>query len=129
MKQDYTKPIIVANDNLSEGVYLASGTGCYTIDATIINQTPVEGRKNYVIQISATHAADHTRHAQTLTISFNQPVTFSSCGVANLISGDGTNTLELSMSYTQNPTDKIGFGDLTVKSADGLTITSAQITD
>ena len=35
MKKVYVKPIIVANADLSEGIYLASGsgTGCYTIDA------------------------------------------------------------------------------------------------
>ncbi len=129
MNKNYKKPILIANNNLSEGVYLASGNGCYTIDATIIHQAPVESRKNYVIQISATHSADHTRYAQTLTISFNQPVTFSSCGVVTSVSGNGTNTLQLSLNYTQNSSDQIGFGDLTVQSDDGLTITSAKITD
>ncbi len=32
MNQDYTKPIIVANNDLSEGVYLDSG--CYTASAS-----------------------------------------------------------------------------------------------
>lgn len=37
--------------------------------------------------------------------------------------------LILSMQYHQNPTDHIGFSDLTVESTDGLTITGAKITD
>lgn len=129
MNIDYKKPVIVANNNLSEGVYLASGAGCYTVDANIISQTPAEGRKNYVIQINATHNADHTRDAQTLYISFNQPVTHVSFSNGNLVGGNNSSTLAYSMSYHQNPTDRIGFGDLTVESADGLTITSVQITD
>ena len=69
----YEKPDILRVDNLNEGVYLASGAdaSCYTIDATIVSQTPTEGRKNYVISINATHAADHTREAQALSVSFN----------------------------------------------------------
>lgn len=131
MNKNYTKPVIVMNNDVTEGVYLASGAdaSCYTIDATIVNQTPTEGRKNYVISINATHAADHTREAQTLSVSFNQPVHFISCGVGSLAGGDNTNNLILSMQYHQNPTDHIGFSDLTVESTDGLTITGAKITD
>ena len=61
MNKNYTKPVIVMNNDVTEGVYLASGAdaSCYTIDATIVNQTPTEGRKNYVISINATHAANY----------------------------------------------------------------------
>lgn len=131
MKKVYVKPTIVANADLSEGIYLASGsgTGCYTIDASIVTQTPTESRTNYIISINATHAADHTREAQTLYINFNQPVNYVSCGVGSLLSGNNTSSLAIAMHYHQNPNDKIGFSDLTVESDPGLSITGVQITD
>ncbi|MDO5305745.1 MAG: hypothetical protein Q4E87_09255, partial [bacterium] len=65
---------------------------------------------------------------QILTISFNQNVTYVSGG-AGLISGDGTSTLTIKLSYHQNPGDNIGFGDLIVTADAGLAITGATITD
>lgn len=68
------------------------------------------------------------KEAQVLTISFNQNVTYVSGG-AGLISGNGTPTLKVKLSYHQNPTDNIGFGDLVVTSDAGLSISSVSITD
>lgn len=124
---NYSKPIISIDNGMAEGVYAASG--CYTATAKI-TQTPETGRDTYVIQVDAHHNQDagHTRYSQVLTISFNQNVTYVSGG-AGLQSGDGTTTLKVNLSYTQNPNDNIGFGDLTVKSAAGLAITGVSVTD
>ena len=124
MKQ-YTKPMISIDDGMAEGVYAASG--CYTADA-YIHQTPQTGRGDYRIQVNGQHKSDHTKEAQVLTISFNQNVTYESGG-AGLISGDGTTTLKVNLSYHQNPSDNIGFGDLIVTSNPGLAITGVSITD
>lgn len=123
----YEKPIVMVDENLSEGVYTASGAGCYTTTA-YIHQTPQTGRGDYRIQVNGHHDADHTKEAQTLTISFNQNVTYVSGG-AGLISGDGSTTLKVKLSYHQNPTDNIGFGDLVVTSDPGLSISGVSITD
>ena len=126
MNQDYTKPIIIANNDLSEGVYLDSG--CYTASASI-RQTPQGGGEGtYRIQVNGIHKATHTKEAQTLYISFNQNVTYESGG-SGLISGNGTPMLVIQLSYHQNSTDNIGFGDLVVTSEAGLAITSVSITD
>lgn len=126
--KNYTKPVVTVNDNISEGVYMASG--CYTTTAYIY-QTPEAGRGDYRIQVNGTHKTDHTKDAQILTITFNQPVQYVSCNAqgAELSSGDGTTTLEIRLSYHQNPTDNIGFGDLVVTSEAGLSIISVSITD
>ena len=126
MKQ-YSKPVVSVDNGLAEGVYAASGAGCYTASA-YIHQTPQTGRGDYRIQVNGQHHADHTKEAQILTISFNQNVTYVSGG-AGLISGDGTTTLKLKLSYHQNPSDNIGFGDLVVTSDTGLAITGVSITD
>ena len=122
----YRKPVIMTAEDLAEGVYLASG--CYTTTAEI-RQTPETGRGDYRIQVNGDHKADHTRNKQLLTISFNMPVTYKSCSEGNLESGSGTSTLLISLSYTQNKTDSIGFGDLVVQADSGLAITSVKITD
>ena len=125
--REYKKPVVAVDNGLAEGVYAASGAGCYTANACI-HQTPQNGRGDYRIQVNGQHSADHTREAQTLTISFNQSVTYVSGG-AGLISGDGTSTLKVRLGYHQNPTDNIGFGNLVVTSDQGLAITGVSITD
>ena len=123
----YEKPVVEIDAGLAEGVYAASGAGCYTASA-YIHQTPQTGRGDYRIQVNGHHSSDHTREAQVLTISFNQNVTYVSGG-AGLISGDGTATLKVKLSYHQNPNDNIGFGDLIVTADTGLAITGVSITD
>ncbi len=123
----YSKPVVSVDNGLAEGVYAASGAGCYDASA-YIHQTPETGRGDYRIQVNGKHNADHTRESQTLTISFNQNVTYVSGG-AGLISGNGTPTLEVKLGYHQNPNDNIGFGDLIVTSNAGLSITGVSITD
>ena len=90
--------------------------------------TPQTGRGDYRIQVNAVHNADHTKEAQQLNISFNQPVTYVSGG-RGCTSGDGTSSLCVSLGYHQNPNDNIGFGDLVVKSDPGLAISSVSVTD
>lgn len=123
----YVKPVISLDEGMAEGVYAASGAGCYTASA-YIHQTPETGRGDYRIQVNGKHIADHTKEAQVLTISFNQNATYVSGG-AGIISGNGTTTLKIRLGYHQNPTGNIGFGDLVVTSDAGLAITGVSITD
>ncbi len=124
---NYSKPIISIDNGMAEGVYAASGNGCYTATAKI-HQTPQTGRGDYRIQVDGVHKADHTNDAQILTISFNQNVTYQS-SQGTLISGNGTNTLQIKYGYHQNENDDIGLGDLVVISDTGLAITGVSITD
>ena len=126
-----SKPMIQAVDDLAEGVYMASGDGdCYTTEAKI-HQRPETGRGDYRIQVDAHHNADHNSKSQQLEISFNQPVTYKSCNAngASLASGNGTNTLFINMTYWNNHTDNIGFGDLVVESDAGLSISGVVMHD
>lgn len=127
MSEKYEKPVIIASDDIAEPIYAASGGGgCYTTNA-YIHQVPEVGRRDYRIQVNGQHHADHTRDAQVLIISFNQPVTYVS---SNGICTDGTSsTLRIKYAYHQNPTDNIGLGDIVVESDPGLAIISAEIYD
>lgn len=125
--REYKKPVVTVDNELAEGVYAASGAGCYSASA-YIHQTPQTGRGDYRIQVNGKHSADHIKEAQVLTISFNQNVMYVSGG-SRLISGNGTTTLKVQLSYHQNTNDNIGFGDLVVTSDPGLAITGVSITD
>ena len=122
----YVKPIAVVNSNLAEGVYAASG--CYTATA-YIHQTPDGGGQGtYRIQVNGIHNADHTKEAQTLTITFNHDVTYKSSN-GTLASAETGTTLVINYKYHQNPQDNIGLGDLVVTSGAGLVINDVKISD
>lgn len=123
--KEYSKPTILINEELSEGVYAASG--CYTI-TTQVHQEMQTGRGDYRIQIDGKHQADHTKDKQTMTISFNLPVEYKHSTGTLVGLGTGT-TLVIDYFYHQNPTDNIGLGDLVVTADTGLQVTSVKITD
>ena len=124
------KPMILENNDMAEGIYAASGDGCYTTTA-YIHQRPETGRGDYRIQVDAKHHATHTKEQQWLHISFNQAVNYKSCNAqgAQLVSGNGTTSLVISMTYHQNGSDSIGFGDFVVESDAGLAILGQYTTD
>ena len=66
---NYEKPIVLANEDVAEGVYAASGAGvgsdCYTVSA-YITQTPEIGNETYCIHMDAVHAADQHSTQQDL---------------------------------------------------------------
>ena len=121
----YSKPTILVNDEYSEGVYAASG--CYTVTASI-HQDNQTGRTDYRIQVNGKHDSDHTRDAQTLTVSFNMPVEYKTSSGTLQGASVGT-TIVIKYNYHQNPTDNIGLGDLVVSAEQGLQITSISLTD
>lgn len=127
MMVKYSKPMVIVDQGLAEGVYADSGAGCYEASA-YIHQRPETGRGDFRIQVNGKHNADHTRNAQVLTISFNKNVIYVSGG-AGLINGDGTPTLQVKLGYWQNPNDNFGFGDLVVTADEGLEIMGVSITD
>lgn len=127
MKNKYEKPTVVLNEELAEGVYMASGSvvdnDCYTVSA-YIHQKPEIGRGDYRIQVNGVHAAANGHHSgeQVLTLTFNQPVNYSWSNGA-LVSGDGTSSIKIKYNYHNNASDNIGLGDIVVTADDGLTIT------
>ena len=123
--KNYEKPVVLGTEETAEGVYMASGSDCYTVTARI-HQRPETGRDDYRIQVDGRHAATDNHHSgeQILTLTFNQAVTYISSNGA-LKSGDGTNTIEIKYNYHNNAYDNIGLGDVVVKSGVGLADPSA----
>ena len=124
----YKKPVAEKISFTYENqVVAASSDGCYTASA-YIHQTPETGRGDYRIQVNGVHSADHSCDHQTLHISFNMPVQYSS-SQGTLVSGDGTTTLNIDYTYHNNPSDNIGLGDLIVVADPGLAVTGVSISD
>ena len=133
MNKTYKKPLVLLNEELSEGVYAYSGAGgydCYVVEPHIVFR-PETGRENYCIQANATHAAANGHHStqQVLTLYFNQPVfyEYNSSANAYLSGGDGTAELRITFNYHNNANDYIGLGDTYVRSGDGLEVTGAKL--
>lgn len=128
----YTKPTAekVTFTYENQVVAASSSEGCYTVTG-YIHQVPETGRGDYRLQINAQHHADHSCASQTLYVTFNQPVTYKYCNGngATYLGGDGTNTLEIGLTYWNNPNDNIGIGDFVVESDEGLAFVSASMTD
>lgn len=126
--QKYEKPIVIATEDLAEGVYAASGDkNCYTV-TTNIHQKPEIGRGDYRIQVNGGHAADDNHHSgeQILTLQFNQPVTYSGSN-GQYVGGSGTSTIQIKYNYHNNGVDSIGLGDVIVVANAGLDILSASL--
>ena len=126
--RNYEKPVVLANEELAEGVYAGSGD-CYTYSASIV-QTPGIGRDYYVVHVDGRHEASDNHHStgRSLQIVFNQPVEYLS-SMGEKVEGSGTSTLILTFgvgngSYHHNGSDNAGLGDLKIKSADGLQLIS-----
>lgn len=126
--KNYEKPVVLANEELAEGVYAGSGD-CYSFKSRIV-QWPETGNQVYCIQIDGTHNASDGHHSseRTVRVVFNQPVKYVSSNAA-VVTGDGTTQLDLTFidgfngSYHNNGDDKIGLGQLKVSAGDGLGIT------
>lgn len=119
--RNYTKPIVVINEEMAEGVYTASGD-CYSVQA-FIHQKPETGRGDYRVQVNGVHDAGNGHHSgeQILTISFNLPVNYKGSN-GYLIGGSGSNTISIKYNYHNNAQDNIGLGDVIVESDEGLAV-------
>lgn len=124
--KDYSKPIIVRNEELAEGVYAASGD-CYVVNA-YIHQIPEYGRGDYRIQVNGVHNAADGHHSgeQVLTLVFNIPVTYKSSN-GTLVGGDNTNAISIKYNYHNNQVDNIGLGDVIVEADAGLAVVGGNL--
>ena len=125
--KNYEKPVVLMNEDLTEGVYADSGDACYTASA-YIHQVPETGRGDYRIQCNGVHNANHNCDGQIMTISFNQAVEYQGSN-GQYLDGSGTSTIRIEYHYWNNYTDNIGLGDVIVTSDPGLAITGISIAD
>lgn len=75
MKKNYVKPMILANDELAEGIYLASGDGdCWTISVSKDQADAGNGASTFRIQANHSTNLQHISSKTTMVISFNQTI-------------------------------------------------------
>lgn len=123
----YSKPIVIQNEELAEGVYAASGSDCYSVTG-FIHQIPEYGRGDYRIQVNGVHNASDGHHSgeQVLTLNFTIPVTYKSSN-GSLVGGNGTNSIQIRYNYHNNQTDNIGLGDVIVEADAGLAVVGGEL--
>lgn len=73
----YEKPIVLANEELAEGVYAASGGNCWAPTITSV-QDYVDGK--HVFEVGNSHSTDveHISESYTIEITCSAPVTVAS---------------------------------------------------
>ncbi len=131
----YKKPILMATEDMSEGIYAASGANtitkvvdCWTVTATLkqINQV---GRMDRRIQIVCAHASVQGHQPPlVVTVTFNNPVENPQCGGATPTL-TAPNVVTLTRNQPVNPNESVGLGDLVVWADDSLLLVDIDIHD
>ena len=75
--KDYEKPVVIINDEISEGVYAASGdevADCWTVDPVSVQDW---NGSHHVFEVRCVHstAVEHISSKSTVTLTFNNPLT------------------------------------------------------
>lgn len=79
--KEYVKPVVLANEELAEGVYAASGDTCWTVTQRGDVIHSYEGRKVFYIDLSHNGADHETQGANvTFVFNFNVEQAFAGCG-------------------------------------------------
>lgn len=70
---NYERPVVLANEDVAEGVYAASGAGvgdCWTVDAKSVQDW---NGSHHVFEVHCVHssAVEHISSASTVTLTFN----------------------------------------------------------
>ena len=76
--KNYEKPVILANDELAEGVYLGSGEpDCWTIDAHVAQEW---NGSHKIFEVTIVHSTglQHISTASNVTLTFNSNITDAS---------------------------------------------------
>lgn len=70
---DYEKPVVLANEDIAEGVYTASGD-CWTVNPVSVQDW---NGTHHVFEIRCVHSAtvEHISSAATVTLTFSSPLT------------------------------------------------------
>lgn len=107
---NYKSPIVSANDELSEGVYTASGSALGTANysfAERVNPSWTTG-KNYDFTI--TNQSDRPVDSITITVPIAGDITGISGNATAVINGDGTATITFD-NYNNGfePSETVGF--------------------
>lgn len=113
MMKKYEKPIVLENQEMSEGVYAASGVSsdCWQIISIVATDNIVQSDSSREFQIDAIHYNSSDNHYADviLTIEFSQTIT-SATSTSGLVTSVSGNTVVLSRTFeTNNNGEKWGF--------------------
>lgn len=133
--KNYVKPTVVPENELWEGVYMASGgSNCLNITADIEYTPDMQysgGR--YSIRLTGHHTGDHFSYRQRATITFNKTVEFYEQQGGGVCVGRSTGNvlvIEWDLSgYGIGPGEQHGYGYLKVNADLGLQVLSVAAED
>ena len=99
----YMKPVVLSNEDVAEGVFMASGAAVNTSSevnhahVSITSQTQFDSRLNgYWNTIDWRFDAEHTHGGMILTMTYDKPVTYHNTGTPFItVQQDGGTTLVL----------------------------------
>lgn len=122
--KNYERPIVMINEDLAEGVYAASGDGCWTFTYTLTPNNDVfsEGT-GCEIQVDGFHNNPQQHRAYfVLNIVLNQQIieVASFSGATSCVASGNTLIVGWDIT-TNNPTEKKGFA-VRVAVEDGTTL-------
>lgn len=129
----YVKPVVLANEEMAEGVYAASG--CWTATWNS-HQTKDTGRGSFIFQIDGAHIAEAHNPNTIITCTFSLPVKVcqvSYSPVDNASYSTYKTTHQFVRTQPINPNENLGFGNVEVVVEDAnvteLELISVVVTD
>jgi hypothetical protein len=121
MKKTYVKPIILANEELAEGIYAASGEpGCWTVSIRSVQNW---SGSHHIYEVSLHHiGTQHISTDSTVKITFNTAITdaYSESGNAVTIAGNTVSITRQSHANAYGTTDDVTY-KVWVRAADEAT--------
>ena len=138
--KDYVKPIVLANEELAEGVYAASGgvsdATCWTIDPYSVQDENGAGYHVFEVKIVHSDTVQHISTQSTSVITFNNVVTdaYSEGNCTASVTGERTVTVVRTLHANAYQSGDVATYKVWVKSSDlattkALAVTGSSITD
>jgi len=131
--KDYEKPVVLANDELAEGVYMASGDvesggDCWTVDPYSVQDW---NGSHHVFEIHCIHttAVKHISTASTVTLTFSNTLedAYTESNFSCSFGGDTVTVVRESHANAYNSGDDVTY-KVWAKAADEATTKALSIT-
>lgn len=94
----YIKPVIIESNDISEGIFAASGVGSFTVKATPKGETLSNGK--WVWDLDLYYSGNEECKNQNVTITFNQSVSDFTTNKGELTSANSGSVMTFTLSQT-----------------------------
>lgn len=108
-KKEYVSPVILANEELSEGVYAASGSAdCWTVEAYSVQEY---NSSHQVFEVHCVHSdtVEHISSASTVVLTFNYPITDAYSEFETSVSGNSVTIVRTLLADAYSSGDNVTY--------------------